>query len=265
MTERILAHGLIVLALLLSHLQVWPSTQVPPSASPGHLAAVLYHGDPEGMPRADDLATIKASGFDAVAWPSAYGSRRELAASLAAKVDLQFVEAPAPGASPAGVIRLDVSRRVRYVAADAWRAYQRGRKIVIFDPGDGPGVKLTDKTGGMRPWVEPARAFARQLTVNRLLFDRARPGTATLLSTGGADVTVSLFHTDRAWMLIATNTSARAGRLVARLPKAVPIALWTNMLDGSSMAMPRRAEGPTWTAEIGPGAALVYLIDRAEH
>jgi hypothetical protein len=255
----------VVLALLLSYPRTRQSAQAPLSEPQVHVAAVLYRGDPAGTPRADDLATIKASGFDAVAWPSAYASRRDLTASLAAKVDLQFVVDPSPGAVPAGIVRLDVSRRPRHVEADAWRAYQRGVRVVIFDPGSGPGVKLTDKNGGIQQWVEPARAFARQLTVNRLLFDRARPGTATLLSTGGADVKVSLFHTDRAWMLIATNTSVRAGRLVARLPKAVPIALWTNMLDGSSMSMPRRADGPTWTAAIGPGKALVYLIDRAEH
>jgi hypothetical protein len=139
---------------------------------------------------------------------------------------------------------------------------QRGAHTVVFDPGAQAGPHLTNAAGQMRAWVEPARALSRQLAANPALFGRMTIVPTTPIATGGLDVRVTLHETDRAWLLIATNASARAGRFVTRLPRMVPTALWINLLDGSGMSMLSAPDGPQWSADIGAGQALVYVIDR---
>jgi hypothetical protein len=39
--------------------------------------------------------------------------------------------------------------------------------------------------------------------------------------------------------------------------------LWLSLLDGAMMSMLKQASGPRWSATIDPGAALVFVIDKA--
>jgi len=224
------------------------------------IAALLYRGQPAGTPRMSDLATIKATGFSAVAWPRELQRAQSVLRELALKAGLEVVIAG--GASEPGTARIDTTARSGAVTADAWRALQRGVLTVIFDPVSRDAPRLTDAGGRLLPWVNAARAFSRQLAANPLLFDRMTPVNGVSVDKGPLDVRVSLHQADRAWLLIATNAGPERSRFVARLPPTVPTALWISLLDGSGMSMPRLPDGPHWSADVGAGQALVYLIDR---
>jgi hypothetical protein len=43
----------------------------------------------------------------------------------------------------------------------------------------------------------------------------------------------------------------------------VAAALWVSLIDGGTMSMLRETTGPRWTAAIEPGAAMVFVIDKA--
>ena len=248
-----------VTAILVSLAIALPAAR---AAATEHVAALVYRGQPAGVPRVTDLATIKAAGFDTVAWPSAYRLRTVAMREMAEMVGLAVVIVRDRGLEPGRVIWIDCVRRPEHVAADAWRAFQQGAKVVVFDSDDRAGVSFSNATGQLHPWVDAARMFSRQLMVNVKLFDQIRPAAVALISRTGARVRVSLDQTPRAWLLVATNVGPDTGHFVARLPKPVPTALWVSLVDTSEMSMPRMPAGPTWTANIRPGEALVYLIDR---
>jgi hypothetical protein len=95
------------------------------------------------------------------------------------------------------------------------------------------------------------------------LFAAARPGPpATIASPAPRGVEIAVLDSGRAWLLIATNTARARATFTARLPPEVPAALWLSLLDGGNMSMLRLDSGPRWTANIEPGAALVYVIDK---
>lgn len=227
------------------------------------VAAVAYRGTPAGVPRLDDLAAIRALGFSAILWPSRFESRIQAVRDLGVSVGLEIIVAPdgpPMAASDRRIARIETVQS-DMTQARAWRALQEDARIIAFDAGTREGAGLDDGAGGVHPWVHPARAFARQLAANAALFDRVVVQPAVPVVSDNRDVRVSLFKDDRVWMVVATNTSARAARLTARLPSGVPVALWISLLDGSGMSMPESSTGPTWTAEIDAGAALVYVID----
>ena len=167
------------------------------------------------------------------------------------------------GASRGLTVTVNGIARARYVAADAWRAFQRGAATVVFESGVTAGTGLTGAGGQMRPWVVPARAFSRQLVANSRLLGQLTSVPITLLDAGGLNVRVSLHQAERAWILVATNAGPGGGRFLARMPRAVPPALWISLLDGSGMSMLGAADGPRWSADISAGQALVYVIDRS--
>jgi hypothetical protein len=236
-----------------------------PAIAAERVAAVVYRGTPAGVPQLNDLAAIRALGFSAVLWPSRFQNRSQAVREMGMTVGLEVIVASdaAPLAPSDGrITRIDVSESVM-TEARAWRALQEGARIVAFDSGSREGAGLDDGAGGIRSWVAPARAFARQLAANAALFDSVVAQPPVQVEPDNRDVRVSLFKADRSWMLVATNTSLRAARLTGRLPAGVPAALWISLLDGSGMSMPESTAGPTWTFEIDAGAALVYVIDRS--
>ena len=176
---------------------------------PPRTAAVLYRGRPAGTARPEDLAAIRATGFVTVAWRRDFRTGEATARELATKVGLQFITVNLT-ASTGSFVKVDGATRPRYVEADAWRALQEGASTVLFDPGVQVGTGLTDSTGRMRPWVEPARTFSRQLTANARLLGNLTSVPVALLDAGGIDVRVSLHQADRAWVLIATCAIAKA-------------------------------------------------------
>ena len=151
------------------------------------------------------------------------------------------------------------------LGAQAWRHIQRGARIVAFDPGalaGEPGPGLTDPSGRVRAWVEPARSLARQLSVNGALFAQLQPGPPVSVRTDADDLLVSLFQTSRSWVLFATSLDGQARQIEASLPAGTPAALWISLLDGSGMSMLSRPAGPLWRTEMAPYGAHIYVIAR---
>jgi hypothetical protein len=147
--------------------------------------------------------------------------------------------------------------------AALWRAVARGAKVITLDPRQPTGAGLTTTRGDRLPWTYAASTFAGQIAASARLFAIARPGPAvTIASPAPRAVDVALLDGDRAWLLIATNTGRQA-TFTAHLPADVPAALWLSLIDGTNMSMLKLASGPRWAANIEPGAAMVYVIDKA--
>jgi hypothetical protein len=237
---------------------------VPSSASAAErVAAVWYPGDAAGVAVLDDLARIRALGFTAVVWPTRFAHRLPDVRSLADTVDLTvFVEPEPDSSSTPRLRRIDVSASTVDLTARAWRAIQDGIHVVAFDARQTAGAGLEDETGALRPWVMIAREFARQLAGNAPLFDAIALDATLPVEPAGAPVHVSLFRAPRAWLLIATHDGRDPATFVTRLPASVPPALWISLLDGSGMSMRRDASGVSWRAELPPGQALAYVINR---
>ena len=133
---------------------------------------------------------------------------------------------------------------------------------MAFDARQTAGAGLEDANGALRPWVMMAREFARQLAGNAALLDTIALEATLPVEPAGAPVHVSLFRAPKAWLLIATHGGRDSASFVTRLPPAVPPALWISLLDGSGMSMLRDASGVSWRAQLAPGQALVYAINR---
>ena len=246
-----------------------------PSARTTPLVSVWYRGTPAGVPRPDDLAMIRATGFAAVTWPASQRAGetelRRLAAAIDLAVDVRAPERPltmrsavAPGS------RVDV--RVTALPADllpavVWRAVAHGARTIAFDGGEKDGVSVADVNGRLPPWVEPARRVARQLDTNARLFDRLGAGVAMKFDvTRGSAAAIDgrLFETTRDWVIIVTNVSDDRVEAVTRLPKSVPYAPWGNLLDGAAppMAMYYEPAGPRWRLTLDGGVARIYLTSK---
>jgi len=226
------------------------------------IVAVAYRGTPAGVPRADELAAIRALGFTGVSWPQSGTAGLAELSRLAASLDIAVVGAP-------GVL-IKVDRAVPDLQAVLWRAIARGAKVITLDAGRSAGAGLADGKGNRLPWTRTASTFASQLAASPRLYMNLKRGPAvTIVSpppagpAGPAGVEVALLDGGRAWVLIATSTARAQVRAVAQLPLGVPPALWLSLLDGSMMSMLKQPAGPRWTFTIGPGAALVYVIDKA--
>jgi hypothetical protein len=235
--------------------------------APAPRVAVWYRGTPKGEPRLEDLAAIRAIGFTAIVWPSeataASGEARRMAAVAGLSV---LTLADADGAAPDSIVTILVDgKSPGEVAALGWRRVQQGAGIVAFDRGAvsssaGPG--LEDSTGQLHGWVTPARALARQLSVNAALFDQLQPGPTVSVRTDASDLRVDLFQTPRSWVLFATSLDPQARRVEASLPRVIPAALWTSLLDGTGMSMLSRADGPLWMTEIPPYGVQIYVVQK---
>jgi hypothetical protein len=229
------------------------------------VVAVWYRGTPTGTPRIDDLAAIKAAGFEAVTWPS--GDARSVAdvSRLAQRVGLLVVIHPqGAAASLESRLTIDVTHLgASEIPAVAWRAVADGVRTISFDPGAGEGAGLDRRDGQRHPWVGAAVALARQLSANAELVDGLRrAGAPRFLSLRPTALDVQLLEGVRAWVIIATNAGRTAVGAALELPKGVPYAIWVSLLDASTIAMVDRPEGARWKFELAAGAAAVYVIDK---
>ena len=200
-----------------------------PALAAEPVVSVWYRGSPAGTPQADDLAAIKAAGFQAVTWPAAHASRLEELSALAGQAGLMVVLDP-------DVRAFELSQRLTvpvtrigasHIAAVVWRAVSKGIRTISFDPGQSSGTGLaSDK--GLADWVAPAAALARQLSANAVLFDALRPTVTPprYVSPRPPAVELTLVESPRAWVAIATNTGGFATSVDAQLPVGVPYAIW---------------------------------------
>ena len=236
----------------------------------GPLVSLRYAGGADGAPVLDDLAAIKAVGFDAVAWPDSRAAELSEVRRQADVVGLTVVALPPPvPLTPARARAPGAHIDVRVTDADAraavplvWRAIAHGARSVAFDAG---GATLSRADGSPAPWVAPAVAIARQLSANRRLVDLLRAGPAVVVDPAGdaADLDVALLDGGRAWVIVATNLSASPVAARATFPKGVPSGLWASWLDDSAMSMLHQPTGPRWTVEMDGFGTLVFLIDKS--
>lgn len=233
--------------------------------------SVWYRGTPAGVPRQDDVALLRSLGFTAVSWPAqheaALPALRRLAQPLGVRV---LVEADRPDQLAAAVeyegnrVRFRVDRvSTARLAALAWSALARGAAVFSFDAGAAEGHGVADAAGVERPWVRPAVAFAGQVGANALLFESMTAAPAAVLETrADPEVTVALFAAPRVWVLILANTATSVRTVSARLAANVPYAIWTSLIDASTMSMLSERTGPQVVLELRPGQAAVYFADR---
>ncbi len=225
-----------------------------PQADTLPVVSVWYRGTPPGVPKLDDLAAIRAAGFTGVTWPSGQTAGQADLKRMAASVDLAVVTGPD--------LTVPVSAAVPSFNATVWRAIAHGTRVISFDPGQKAGTGFTGGTGERLPWVRPAAAIAAQVSANPGFIASLRPGPAVTVEPAPRGVEVLLLDAGRAWVLVATSTAPGPQTVVARLPAAVPYALWVSLLDGGTMSMLRQSSGPRWTFTIAAGDALVYVIDK---
>jgi hypothetical protein len=232
-----------------------------------HRVSIWYRGGSDGQPRSQDLVAIRAAGFACVTWPSGRRGADEVR-QTAELVGLAVIVAPdaptfltaAAALAPAPEVTIDVRQDGARPAALAWRAVAHGARTVVFDSGRQGSTGLLAADGSRPRWVDDALALSRQFSANAPMFSEMAPGPVP--SQRSSDIDVALLQTRRSWILVATNTAAERRSTTVRLPREVPSALWTNLLDGSEMSMLREPEGPRWTVDIGDHGALVYLIEK---
>ena len=244
---------------------------VRPAQAEAPVVSVWYRGTPAGVPRQDDLALLRSLGFTAVSWPAdrsaAVPALRRFAQAVGLRV---LVEPDEPVAGSGAVVRSGQGVRLRvdrvpatHVSAHAWSALARGAGVVSFDAGAADGHGVADPAGAERPWVRPALSFARQVMANAVLFEGMAPGPPPLLESAAASGgVVSLFAAPRTWVLIVTHTGQAVRTLTARFAPGVPYAIWTSLLDGSTMSMLSDPGGPQIALQLAPGEVAVYFADR---
>lgn len=242
-----------------------------PNGIPALVASVWYRGVPAGVPRQDDLAAIRAAGFTAVTWPMGGDMTVDAVRPLAASVGLRVISGrPERPLTTLSSLRPthDVTIAIgtpdgQRPTAMAWRAIVHGARVVSFDGGAAEGAGMIGEDGQLRSWVAEAAAVARQLTFNHQLIDALYPGPDVIvLPPRPAGLDVVLMQTRQVWVLAATNVSPADAHAVAQLPKGVPSALWTDVLDGSGMSMLPTPDGVRWTFDLDAGAARLYAIDK---
>jgi hypothetical protein len=245
------------------------------------VVAVWYRGMPAGTPRQDDLAVVRALGFNGVAWPAAQRDGVDALRAMAKVVGLQVIVANPPRAlddaaalTPSAHVDIVVTtENAAAVAPLAWRAVAHGARTIAFDAGAPQGAGLTSSDGSMKPWVRDAIGVARQLTANARLVDVLSPGPGVIVappaaSSAGAagaiaGLDVVLLDGDRSWVIVATNLADTPARATVRLPAGAPYAIWVSWIDGSTLAMAGEPPGPRWSLQMEPRSVRVYLIDKA--
>lgn len=248
-------------------------TARPRSAFAEGVVAVRYRGTPAGVPVLNELAAIGAAGFAGVTWSdTAPGGIAELR-RLAGIVGLAVVIRPEPvpltiaaAKSPGAHVDVRASGRdPRELTPLVWRAIAHGARTISFDPGQSRGTGLTREDGSAEPWVPRAVAIARQLSANPRLVDVMRPGPAVTIEPAAPDaLDVVLLDGGRAWIIVATNTSASSIERTVIFPRGVPYGLWASWLDDSGMSMLGLPSGARWSLALEPYATRVYFIDKSE-
>jgi len=234
------------------------------------IVAVWYRGSPAGTPRREDLADIRARGFDGIVWPSRQtagtADAARLAADLGLQVTLRIDPVPLTAAlarTPGAVVDIAATTRAEEVAALAWRAVAHGAEVVSFDPGVTSGTGFEDSRGRPRPWVVPAHELAAQCAAHTQLLTEWRPVAQVAIDAPAPDaVDLFLLEDARSWILVVTNASRTRARGVAHLPSGVPAALWVDLLDGSLLSMIAQPAGARWSFDLEPGAARVYVVTK---
>jgi len=241
------------------------------AAAPVPAVSIWYRGTPAGTPTANDLAAIRAMGFSSVTWPQANTAGATELRRLADIVGLEVViRVDAVALSPTTALKpgdyVDVvttGLSAGDIPALAWRAIAHGARVISFDGGAASGAGLSDAGGTLKPWVEPGRAVARQLAFNgHLVTDLQAGGTIRIDGKPQESLDLVLLQDARSWVIVATNASHSTVRAVAHLPAGTPAALWSSLLDGTTMSMINQLEGPTWNFTLEPGVAQVYVIDK---
>ena len=241
------------------------------TAAPAPAVSVWYRGVPAGVPRLDDLAVIRAHGFDGVVWPESHAQSTAAMQRLAAVVDLVVITRAAPSLltpesalAPGAFADVAVTATAAPIApALSWRAIAHGARQIAYDAGEPAGSGVVDRSGKPQPWVAAAASLSRQFTFNRRLLDSVRQGPA--VSFEGAQpraLDVMLLDAGRSWLLVATNASREEVNAIVRLPAGVPPALWLELVDGTNISMLNQRDGPRWTLTMAPGAARIYMIDK---
>ena len=232
---------------------------------------IWYRGTPAGTPRQDELAIIRAVGFDSITWPASQSSGVEALKTMAASVGLQAIVSddrrPATAESVLkGADRVDfvvTSENAATLTPMAWRAVAHGTRVIAFDAGAPTGAGLENPDRTLKPWVAAALSVARQFNVNGRLIEALRPGPALIMtpaSVPGLDVV--MLDADRSWVLIATNTANAPVAATVRLPAGSPYAIWADLLENVSLAMAGEIAGPRWNLKIEPHVARVYIVDK---
>jgi hypothetical protein len=241
------------------------------AAAEAPIVSVWYRGSPAGLPRLDDLAFLRSLGFTAVSWPARHAAALPALRRYAQAVGMQVVSERDAQPPAAGVVsRVGDRVRIRVdrtspaqLPALAWLALARGAGVIGFDTGEPVGHGVAETSGAERGWVRPAIGFARQVAANAVLFDGMQRGPDPIMESGASsDSLVAIFAAVRTWVLIAANGGDRPRTLVARFPPDVPYAIWTSLVDGSTMSMLSDAAGPRLTLTLAPGHAAVYFADR---
>ena len=244
-------------------------------SNPAPIASVRYRGQPAGVPRAEDLAEIRAAGFSALTWPAGDPAGIEGLRRLADKAGLAVViESDSTPLTLALALKqqafVDVRAndvRPETIAPMVWRAIAHGARVVSFNPRRREGTGLLDTSQHRPGWAAPAAEIARQLRVNGTLFGQCQAGPAVTVDDrdrAGLDVTldVTLLEARKSWVLVATNGSNVRARAMVHLPAGIPYALWLNLLDGSTMAMLDQSTGPQWSLDIERWGLRIYVIDK---
>jgi len=234
------------------------------------IVAVWYRGNPVGVPQQSDLGAIRALGFNAVVWPAVHEVGLAQLYSLAARVGLKVISADKPrpitGSSalkpPARVDIAVTSATGPTILALAWRAVAHGGRVIAFDGGMPAGAGLEETDRSLKPWVRTAINIARALTANANLAGMMRSGPRVSVTPKPAGLDVAMLDADRAWVIVATNTSSNPIKAEARLPKGTPYALWVSWLEGPPLAMVSESSGPRWVLSLEPYGAQVYIIDK---
>jgi hypothetical protein len=231
------------------------------------LVSLRYAGRAGGEPELNDLAAIKAIGFDAVAWPESRAAEAASVKRLADLVGLSVVVMPSPVPLTAARARtpgrhVDVragDADARVITPLAWRAIAHGARSIAFDPDSG----LARPDGTAARWLAPAVAIARHLSANRRLVEIMQPGPALRIDAAdAADLDVVLLDGGRAWVIVATNLSASPARARVTFPRGVPSGLWASWLDDSAMSMLYQPSGSVWSVELEGLGTKVYFIDK---
>jgi hypothetical protein len=242
-----------------------------PAMAAEPIVGVWYRGTPAGTPKREELAVIRALGFNGVTWPASQTHGLESLKVMAADVGLHVTVADRPRPiSPESLLnpseRFDIlvtSQNARALTAMAWRAVAHGARSLAFDSGAPQGAGLENPDRSLKPWVKLAIDMARQLTLNPRLVEALRPGPGVIVVPESRPaLDVALLDAGRSWVLVATNISGRPVAASVRLPAGTPYALWLNMLDATTLAMGGEAAGPLWQLELGGPGARVYVIDK---
>jgi hypothetical protein len=243
----------------------------PQVAAPDPLVTVWYRGTPIGTPRQDELAVIRAIGFNSITWPASQTSTLDALKVMAESAGLKVLVADAPKPATADSV-LTAGDRVDFVVTPqnaatltpmVWRAIAHGARVIGFDSGSRVGAGLENPDRSLKAWVSAAQAVARQFSANNRLIQVLKPGPGLIMtpaSVPGLDIV--MLDADRSWVLIATNTSGAAVTASVRLPAGAPYAIWADLLDNSSLAMAGEAAGPRWNLKIDAHVARVYIVDK---